>query len=666
MSTREHHSFEFGRFRLDETERLLLCDGKSVSLAPKVFDTLVALVRRSGHLIEKDQLMSEVWPDTFVEEVNLAVNISTLRKILGDTDDGESFIETVPKKGYRFVAPVKVLDNGYVSGQPQVSPAIELPVTQIETSGTKTSKSFAESSRRRWSVWVTLLLLACGVVGFTLYKLGTRTRKPSATFATMRVTRLTNSGRVVTAALSPEGKYFVYAQAEAGKQSLWIKQLATGSNVQVVPPLDVPYAGITFSQDGNFIYYVADESPAATLYQLPVLGGVPKKLTIDIDSLVALAPDDQRYAFLRGYPAQGESALFIAHADGTNEQKVATRKNPDFFSAFEDAPAWSPDGKLIACPGGTASADGHYMTVLAVTVDNGEIHPLTTQRWFRVRRMAWLRDGHGLIITAQEHDLSPNQLWYVSYPSGEVRRITNDLTEYNDVSLNAEGSTLITIKHEVNSSIWISSAIQTSIGRAIRSNNLDGVEGLSWTPDGRVVFASRSAGKSDIWISDAAGNNQKQLTDSGNNRWPSASADGRYIVFMSDRAGRQNIWRMDLDGGNQKQLTSGGNEWFPDCAPDSQSVVFLNMLSRRLLYKVSIDGGVAEDLTTNASSRPAVSPDGKLIACAYFDDPHGMKTAVYASQGGAPIKLLDFKGFNLRWTPDGRGLVTIESHGTNL
>src|SRR5215470_5990745 len=111
MGRSENNLYEFGPFHLDTAERLLLRDSLPVTLAPKVFDTLVALVQHSGHLLTKDELMQKVWPDSFVEEVNLTVNISALRKALGDDQNGQRYIDTVPKKGYRFVAPVRELAN---------------------------------------------------------------------------------------------------------------------------------------------------------------------------------------------------------------------------------------------------------------------------------------------------------------------------------------------------------------------------------------------------------------------------------------------------------------------------------------------------------------------------------------------------------------------------
>jgi DNA-binding winged helix-turn-helix (wHTH) protein len=111
MSSDQRGLYDFGRFQLDVKERLLLCDGQPLTLPPKVFDTLATLVRHHGHLVEKDQLMKEVWPDTFVEEVNLAVNISMLRKALGESGNGRTYIETVPKRGYRFTAQVHELND---------------------------------------------------------------------------------------------------------------------------------------------------------------------------------------------------------------------------------------------------------------------------------------------------------------------------------------------------------------------------------------------------------------------------------------------------------------------------------------------------------------------------------------------------------------------------
>src|SRR4030095_16287083 len=111
MSKQINSLYEFGEYRLDAAERLLLRGEQQIPLTPKVFDTLLVLVQHSGHLVGKDFLMKEVWSDAFVEEANLARNVWTLRKALGDDEGKHRYIETVPKTGYRFVAPVRILER---------------------------------------------------------------------------------------------------------------------------------------------------------------------------------------------------------------------------------------------------------------------------------------------------------------------------------------------------------------------------------------------------------------------------------------------------------------------------------------------------------------------------------------------------------------------------
>jgi Tol biopolymer transport system component/DNA-binding winged helix-turn-helix (wHTH) protein len=687
MSSSEKHLYEFGEFRLDTAERLLLRGSEPVPLPPKVFDTLVLLVQNGGHLLEKDQLMRELWPDAFVEDVNLSVNISALRKVLGETENGEGYIDTVPKRGYRFTAQVSELESGneelvvhnrvrrrIISEERESSVPVFgeegkwKQIRELEVAATSESdKHLADGLRQHKTAALSGLALIVVIVAgvlFGLYRsISERSVRKDSPFQTMKIDRLTNSGRAVDATVSPDGKYVVYVMVDLGQQSLWLRQVAVASNVQIVPPDDVRYRGMTFSSDGNFIYYVSEQQGAAELYQMPVLGGAPRKLIFDIDSPVTLSPDGKRLAFLRGYPSEGQSALMVANADGTSEQKLAIRRNPDFFSGANNAPAWSPDGQVIACSAGTTGAEGSYMMVLQVRIQDGVATPMTSQRWRWVGRMAWFPDGKELIFTAQEQESSPSQTWYLSYPGGELHRITNDLNDYHSVSLTADGASLVTTQSDLLSSIWIAPSGDTEHAKKIRSSNDDGGEGISWTPDGRIVYASRATGHSDIWIMHQDGSNQKQLTaDGSNNKWPAASADGRYIVFTSDRAGLQNIWRMDVDGNNLRQLTQGRGEGLPDCSPDGQWVVYRSVLGKKTLFKVSIDGGEPVPVNNNASSRPAISPDGKWIACAYFGDPERIKTAIYPFTGGEPAKILDLSplSFYMRWTPDSRALAYID------
>ncbi|MCA1633356.1 MAG: hypothetical protein LC802_06440, partial [Acidobacteria bacterium] len=363
---------------------------------------------------------------------------------------------------------------------------------------------------------------------------------------------------------------------------------------------------------------------------------------------------------------EGESALIIANADGTEERKIATRQGgPNRFgNFFFGGVVWSPDGKRIATVARATDSAGRFQNVVEVPVEGGAERVLTSQRWYHIQRLAWLSDGSGLLMTAAENasDNRTRQIWHLSYPGGEARKITNDLNSYEGISLNADSSVLVTVQETQASDIWI--APDGDAGRATRftsvSSNLDGLDGVRWTPDGKIVFNSMAGGKDGIRIMDADGKNRKQLTtpetvDYG----PSITTDGRYVVFTSERTGAPAGWRMDIDGGNPKQLTGGGGT-----AGDGW-VVYSD---RQSLWKAPIDGGEPVRLSEEPMGRCAVSHDGKMVACSLETPGSPARLAVLPIEGGSPVKVFDVKiklPARLRWTPDGRA-VTYVGHQDGL
>jgi len=232
--------------------------------------------------------------------------------------------------------------------------------------------------RHKTGALVLLVALAFSLagLGYGLYRFLGKDRGPPGSGAPgqqMRITRLTSTGQSRVAAISPDGKYVAHVVEGAGGQSLWLRHVATTSNVEIIPPDEVDYEGLTFSPDGNYIYCVKEErgTPLGLLYQIPVLGGPARKLIADIDSPVAVSPDGRQLAFVRGYTTEGYVALLAANADGTGEHKLATRKLPDWFSG----PAWSPDGKTIA----VAVSARPRATIVGVPAAGGPEEPLTSQ-----------------------------------------------------------------------------------------------------------------------------------------------------------------------------------------------------------------------------------------------------------------------------------------------
>ena len=234
------------------------------------------------------------------------------------------------------------------------------------------------------------------------------------------------------------------------------------------------------------------------------------------------------------------------------------------------------------------------------------------------------------------------------------------MNDYLGVSLTADSAALVTVESEQVSNIWTVSNDDPHRASQITYSNLDGVEDLSWTPDGKIVYASAANGNLDLWIMESNGAGQKQLTaDAGNNRRPSVSPDGRYIVFISDRTGVNHVWRIDIDGNNARQLTNGNGEWRPQCSPVGQWVIYRSASGRGSVWKVPIDGGDAVKIIDQTSAGLAISPDGKWIASAHFE-PADIKTAIYSVEGGEPHKILDIHTVYIRWTPDGRALAYLD------
>ncbi|MCA1622814.1 MAG: protein kinase [Acidobacteria bacterium] len=521
-----------------------------------------------------------------------------------------------------------------------------------------------------------IFVLALAGIGYGIYKFTAKQNAPVASDSAMRLARLTNSGKVTLAAISSDGRYVVHVVDDAGQQSLWMRQTATQSNVQIVAPAKVRYYGLTFSIDGNYIFYVKreEDNTALTLYQTPVLGGAARKVWDDVQSPVTFSPDGKQFAFVRENKVRGETSLVIANADGSGERKLATRKEPEEHST--DGAAWSPDGKTIVCGIYFSTGGGE---LIEVTVEDGTEKIVTSHNWGAIGQIAWLRDGNGFVMSAADRSTGWFfQIWEVSRMSGEARRITNDLGNYAGVSLTSDSNTLLTVQSETSSNLWIAPDGDANRAKQITSGKFEGILGVAWTPDNKIVYASQDY---NISIADADGSNQKMLTvDEHNNRYVAVSPDNRYIVFESWRISgtsdveEQHIWRLDIDGGNPKRLTTGkGVNTAPQISPDGKWVVYQSSASNKTtVWRVSIEGGEAVQLTSEFSLAPVVSPDGKMIAYIFRRDPDpAFKAAVIPFEGGQPINEFDItKLYNQgssqglpRWSPDGRALHFVVGSG---
>ena len=531
------------------------------------------------------------------------------------------------------------------------------------------SEAVSEVRARPAFLFLGVATLAVLIAGgsFGLSKLRSSVNTSNA-FQTMRLTKQTFDGTATNiVSVSPDGKYIVYALRDDGKQALMVRQVATSSAVQLVPPAEVTYLGLTFTPDGNYIYYTVAEgsfsgTPSGNLYEIPVLGGNPRKIAGDVGGKVTFSPDGKMMAFVRG-----EKSLMLADSKGGSQSVKAT------YDEWETPirVSWSPDGKTIMSSVYSSVKTEHYL--VEVSVDGGMEKRFSTLSWLNINGLAWLADGSGIILAARDPETKFSQMWSVSYPGGEPHRITNDFSTYLDLSLTADNKSLIAIKRERLFNIWTSRDEKAESTKKItdEEGRDEGTSGVAWAPDGRIVYSViPTTLTNDLWIVNPDGSGNRQLTfDQALNFSPVVSPDGRYIVFTSTRTGNSEIWRIDIDGGNPIQLTeTPDRENEASFTPDGKWILYQRVNSDNLttVWKSNVDGGTPVQLTETESSRPLVSPDGKFFACDYGDPE---KIAIYPIDGGTPLKILDLplviKSRVFRWTPDGKALVYTDTRKRN-
>ena len=558
---------------------------------------------------------------------------------------------------------LRALKNELTSGE----------IEPISESGVRSVATHA-AARQRTALIAAGVVLSLGAAAWWLRGSMTPAGPVSRPFDTINLTRLTTTGTAGLAAMSLDGRYVAHVSFKDGKQSLWLRQIATTSNVEVVPPAEVRYVGLTFSPDGDHIYYAtyARGGNIGNLYQVPVLGGGARLILEDVDTSISFSPDGRQFAFLRGYPDQRKSAVIVANADGTAERQLTVRTRPLGYPL--QGIAWSPDGKSIAATGGNDEELRGQVVIVDVAGATETVLP--TPDWRDVLRLAWLPDGSGLLVNAQESaGESSNQIFLVAYPSGTSRRLTNDLSSYSGLSVAPDGRSFVAIRNERRAAIWTMPATDAAKAAPITAEASadEGAQGIAWTPDGRIVYTTEASGNPDVWIMNADGSRRVQLTSNpGLDISPRVTRDGRYIVFVSDRDGGMRAWRMALDGSGAARLTADAvGRWRVSLSNDDKWIYYDGL--RGEPRKVPIEGGqdqpafppdllgrLAEPLP-RGFHEAMVSPDGTQIAGHYNTD-RGERIVVIPAAGGAMTRYETVPP-SATWSPDGRALVYADTRG---
>lgn len=657
----------FGDIEVDMRTAEVRQNGNKFVLQGQPFQVLAILLERPGELVTREEIKKRLWSsDTFVDfdhSLNKAVN--RLRETLSDSADAPRYIETLPRRGYRFIGEIASEHDSRIPSTLPVSSTEEKIDTNSLLPGTGGTEI---KSRGIWKFFAavaltSLIVAAAWQLGHPPHRLN------SPSFENLEMTRLTNNGTVSNVAISPDGRYVAYVPNLDGKQELRLRQLASGSDTQILPPDLGLFVGLSFSPDGNYIYFVrSDRNDIAFryLYSVPILGGAPRKLITDVDSNIAFSPDGQEIAYEHWDPPADRLELKIANADGSGQRILTVLHDTGFFTPGGPGPNWSPDGRTIAVP--VAMAKGPSRSILfTVSLNDGKAHPLYAGAE-QLGHAVWRPSGDQLLLQMFDPHSRRAQLWTVSFPAGAASRLTHDAAEYwQDLDSTRDGKTLATITASWRSRIWASDPPNFAASKPITPVDPP----MSWVKmnnRGRL-FAKDASGH--LWSMNSDGTALTKMEGINDVNAIQQCAD--FIVYRSNDQNSDILVRLDGNGLHPMKLVSG-NLFSPSCANDGQIVYYVDAKFPQAIWRVGISGGrpekVADVLGDSILGFVVVSPDGKFLAYpygTYSTGTPGDHYAVIKASDGSVVKLFDMPRDRFDngpyWSADGKYLQYVMTRG---
>jgi Tol biopolymer transport system component/DNA-binding winged helix-turn-helix (wHTH) protein len=663
MSLSVKHLYEFGEFRLDIGEKILMRGESPVEITPKGFELLCVLVENHGRLLGKNELMDTLWADSFVEESNLTFNIRQLRKILGDDAHDPTYIKTIRRHGYRFIAEVRpvVAESVFAAaGEEDPPPPESFPDEEASAPPSNGSFPVPKNKKKFAPALLAVIFLLGGTVAVGLWyaRNGNVVSDAPVLSAPFASEKLSTNGKVLFAVLSPDGKSAIYTNGAVNeKQSVWLRRLDDGGSVEIIPPSDDIYFGLAISPDGRMLYFsrrprLTDEP--RSIYRVPVSGGIPQKIIDETEGWLSVSPDGLKISFVRCYFRDDDycSLLIADSADGKNEKRIVTRPRPIRIGDNRIA----PDGKSIVFAVGQSATASNEFGLAEVDIGSGAERRFTNEKFFDVKNLVWLPDRSGLLLTASRIPNKNFRIWQVTAATQEARPLTKDSDNYAVLGLDKDANRIISTQFRQDFRLRLLNLEDLSVSR-----NLTDASSVCFAPDGKIYFSSIMSGNDEIWSINPDGSGQRQLTnDPADEVVPLVAPDNSTVFFVSNRTGAAQVWRMSVDGSNQTQLTEkeGGAPVF--VSPDGKWVYYRHNLTSELWRVSSAAGG--EELVLNVPrSRFAISPDGSQVAVTEGRKDQKVLTIKSLADGRITktFRLADpqMALLGIIWTPDGKNLA---------
>jgi DNA-binding winged helix-turn-helix (wHTH) protein/Tol biopolymer transport system component len=646
----KHEIYEFGPFRLETTERKLSRGGEVVALTPKAFDMLVMLVRNSGHLLEKDELIRSLWPDSFVEESNLSTNIFMLRKALGGDHE---YIETVPRRGYRFVGAVRQLPNAEKSSYEPREFASTAPADQRP--GGPVTVAFPSTVRRpRYGL---LMLAGTALVMLTIGAVlwqRSSSRLPDRS-QWEQITRFPDS--VVQPALSPDGHMVAFIRGYGtflDPGQIYVKILPDGQPVQLTHDNELKM-GPAFSPDGSRIAYTShDDEFHWDTSVVPTLGGEPQPLLRNASGLTWTGPHQVLFSEIKIGLHMGIVAA--------QENRIGARDIylPETDPAMAHRSYLSPDGKWILLVEMDENHD--WLPCRLVPMDGRTRGRFVGPLGGGCTVAAWTPDGKWMYFTSDHGGL--RHIWRQRFPDGSPEQVTSGPTEEEGIAFAPDGRSFITAVAIESSSMWIHDS------KGERQISLEG-NGYSarFTPDGKKLcyMTVLKAPNQKLWyrnpgelrVADLDSGRSEPLVPGLPVLEYDISADGRLVVMSStDGEDKPRLWVMPFDRSSPPVQIPNVEGMSPGFGPNGE--IFFRHLEggTEFVYRVHPDGsGLRRALAVPVFLGNSVSPDGLwVLAWAPLSSNGSPSFQAFPLDGGPPIQIGGCAS-TLAWSLDGRSAL---------
>ena len=678
-ATKTRVSYRFEDVVVDGDRLRVEKDNQPRKITPRAFDVLVYLVEHRGRVVEKQELFDKVWMEQFVTDNALTRTIKEIRQVIGDDADAPRYIETVPKRGYRFIAELRQADDATPPAQQAIRSTLEgsvaaevgsqsggvlQPITVPESVA---ARAGFKTGRRALPAVAILsgLVLGGAIIVVVLTLLRDRTQPgASEVKTTLKTTQVTTwPGLDFFPTLSPDGKSIAYSSDHNGSFDIYVKQLTPGAREIQITSDGQQNISPAWSPDGQHIAYCSMNRGG--IWLIPSSGGVAKQLS-EFGSLPAWSPDGSLIAFQsREYndviatTAQPPSTIWVVPVRGGDPAPVTQAGVP---TGGHGSPAWSPNGRRIvfvtsAFPNEiwSISADGTALKLMHRGGNNPIYSPDGESIYFAGNSGASNFGVLKIRVRAESEETSGEPIEIASTPRGPI----------NHLSISADGKKIAYTALFWPCNIWSTSvspvsALATSSPVPL-TNETNRKGQPSFSRDGRkIAFTDwRGGNPGSLWVMAADGAAARQVTtDFASQAYPSWFPDGDKVAFLSYRRGRPEVWSAELDTGRVMlvaDISPDGS--FPKLSPDGKQIAFNSTRTGSMnVWLAAIESGEQRQMTYDRelAGWSCWSPDGRFLA---LEIKRGNDThiAIVPSGGGPPKQLTFAQGQSWphSWSPDG-------------